>query len=63
MDAVLEMYGPERLMFGSDWPVCTVAGKYEQVVGIVKDWAGKLSESEQDRLFGKTAVKFYDLEP
>jgi L-fuconolactonase len=63
MDAVLEMYGPERLMFGSDWPVCTCVAKYEQVFGIVKDWAGKLSESEQERLFGGTAGEFYNLEP
>jgi L-fuconolactonase len=62
MDAALEMYGPERLMFGSDWPVCTVAAKYEQVVEIVRDWAGKLSESEREWLFGKTAVEFYNLE-
>jgi L-fuconolactonase len=61
MDAVLEMYGPARLMFGSDWPVCTLAGRYEQVIGIVSDWAGKLSAFEQERLFGETAAEFYDL--
>jgi L-fuconolactonase len=61
MDAVLEMYGAERLMFGSDWPVCTCAAKYEQVVAIVKGWAGKLSKSEQERLFGGTAAEFYGL--
>jgi L-fuconolactonase len=63
MDAVLEMYGPKRLMFGSDWPVCTVAAKYGQVAGIVQDWAGKLSKSEQEWLFGGTVSEFYNLEP
>jgi L-fuconolactonase len=62
MDAVLEMYGPERLMFGSDWPVCTCAANYEQVFGLVRDWADKLSKSEQEWIFGGTAGEFYNLE-
>jgi L-fuconolactonase len=63
MDAVLEMYGPDRLMFGSDWPVCTVAAKYEQVAAIVQDFIEELSASERDMILGRTAVEFYNLEP
>jgi L-fuconolactonase len=62
MDAVLEMYGPSRLMFGSDWPVCTCVRRYHEVFAIVNDWAARLSESERNRLFEGTAAEFYGLE-
>jgi L-fuconolactonase len=61
MEAVLEIFGPNRVMFGSDWPVCTVAAEYEQVVGIVEDFISGLSSSEQVRVMGGTAVEFYSL--
>jgi L-fuconolactonase len=61
MDAVLEMYGPQRLMFGSDWPVCTCVAKYAQVHAIVAEWAARLTQPEQDWLFGRTAADFYGL--
>jgi L-fuconolactonase len=62
MDAVLEMYGPRRLMFGSDWPVCTCVRKYDEVFAIVNDWSSRLSDSERERLFGGTAAEFYGLQ-
>ena len=49
-------------MFGSDWPVCTVAGTYEQVAGIVSDYVDSLSEDEQVAIWGGTAAEFYGLE-
>jgi L-fuconolactonase len=61
MDAVLELFGPERLMFGSDWPVCLLAAPYAQVAGIVEEWAAKLSASERDALWGDTARRVYRL--
>jgi L-fuconolactonase len=61
VQAALEAFGPSRLMFGSDWPVCTLAGSYEQVIGVLKAALGPISEHEQDDLFGRTAQRFYGL--
>lgn len=67
LDVVFAAFGPDRLMFGSDWPVCTVTGSYEQVVGLVADYVAQLSEAEQtavfdavfDAVFGTTAARIY----
>ena len=61
MAAVLEMFGVDRLMFGSDWPVCTVAAEYRQVLEIVADFVASLSEDEQSKIMGSNAVDFYKL--
>ena len=61
MDVVLEAFGPERVMYGSDWPVCLVAGNYGQVKGLVTDFISKLSPDEQAVIMGKNAVDFYNL--
>jgi L-fuconolactonase len=61
LDAVLELFGPERLMFGSDWPVCLLAAPYARLAGIVEHWAAKLSPSERDALWGDTARRVYRL--
>lgn len=61
MQLVLEAFGPERLVFGSDWPVCLVAGNYQQVKSLVTDFISKLSESEQKQIMGMNAMKFYNL--
>ncbi len=60
-ETVLDAFGPERLMFGSDWPVCTVACEYRRWVGIVRKYISKLSVSEQEAIFGGNAVRAYDL--
>ncbi|MEP3479496.1 MAG: amidohydrolase family protein [Fuerstiella sp.] len=61
VDVVLEAFGPERCMYGSDWPVCELAGSYESVFRALKDCIGQLSESEQAAILGHTAAGFYDL--
>jgi L-fuconolactonase len=61
LEIVLELFGPERLMYGSDWPVCLVAGEYEQVYRVVEDFTGQLSPSERDRIMGETAAEFYKI--
>jgi len=61
MDSVLELFGPDRVMFGSDWPVCTVAGTYNQVIGLVESFISSLSADEQAAIMGTTAVTFYNL--
>jgi L-fuconolactonase len=62
METLLEVFGPNRLLFGSDWPVCTVAAKYEQVLGIVTNFISSLSQAEQARIMGQNAIDFYNLE-
>ncbi|WP_149275956.1 amidohydrolase family protein [Pareuzebyella sediminis] len=58
---VLEAFGPKRLMFGSDWPVCLVAGNYTQVQQIIIDFIATLSVDEQEKIMGLNAVQFYNL--
>ena len=59
MDVVTNAFGTDRLMFGSDWPVCTVAGSYGQVCDIVKNYFSRFSQAEQDKVWGENAIKFY----
>lgn len=61
MYLVLEAFGPERLMYGSDWPVCLVAGNYGQVMTTVTDFIKILSSSEQQLIMAKNAIEFYNL--
>lgn len=61
LDVVLDRFGPYRLMIGSDWPVCTLAGTYADVVGVVSDYISFLSPSERDAILGGNAVRFYGL--
>jgi L-fuconolactonase len=61
VQAALELFGPERCMFGSDWPVCELAATYEQVYQALVDALGPLSAGERDAIFGGTAARFYGL--
>lgn len=63
LDTVLEAFGPRRLMFGSDWPMCLVAVGYGRWCQIVRDYAGRLGEAERDRMLGGTAAEAYGLDP
>ncbi len=57
LDVVFEAFGVDRLMFGSDWPVCLLAGSYVQVKQLIEDYAA----SGRDRIFGQNAARFYGL--
>ncbi|TAK46391.1 MAG: amidohydrolase [Saprospiraceae bacterium] len=59
LDLVTEAFGPGRLMFGSDWPVCLVAGSYGEVMAMVRRYFQPFSEGEKNSIFGKTAEEFY----
>jgi L-fuconolactonase len=61
MQTVLDLFGPGRVMFGSDWPVCTVAGTYRQVADLVKSFITSLAPGEQAAVMGDTAAKCYNL--
>jgi L-fuconolactonase len=58
---VFETFGTKRLMFGSDWPVCNVAGGYDKVAGIAEHYSAQLSADEQADFWGGNAVRFYGL--
>lgn len=60
-DTVLDAFGPDRLMFGSDWPVCTLAATYAEVVDAAQQLTALLSESERAALFAGTATRVYGL--
>lgn len=62
LDTVVQVFGTERLLFGSDWPVCLIAASYGEVVGIVKDYFSGFTAWEQEQLFGGNAALFYDLD-
>jgi len=62
LDAALEAFSPQRLLFGSDWPVCTLATSYERWVETVSSWASRLSAGERDRILGGTALEVYRLD-
>ncbi len=61
VDVVLEVFGPDRLMFGSDWPVCLMAATYGQVVAGLLGSLGDLELSELTAILGGTAARVYRL--
>lgn len=58
---VVDIFGPERVMFGSDWPVCTLAASYWDIKRALKEALPPLSQDEQAKVFGGNAIRFYDL--
>jgi L-fuconolactonase len=56
---LLERFGPGRLMFGSDWPVCTLAASYAEVLDVAESVVAELSAADQDAIWGATALAFY----
>lgn len=62
VDTALEYFGPERLIFGSDWPVCLLAASYAQVLEAFQVLLRELSDEERAMIFGGNAAKFYRLQ-
>jgi L-fuconolactonase len=61
LEVVLETFGAQRTMFGSDWPVCILAGTYADVVEVVSPFVGQLPHTDQVAFWGETAQRFYGL--
>jgi len=61
VEEALECFGPDRLMYGSDWPVCLLAGAYDVVHAALGEALGSTSEDERRKIFGETAARFYRL--
>ena len=61
LNAALELFGPDRLMAGSDWPVCLLASGYRQWWSLLKEWAATLPPLDRDKLMAGTARRLYHL--
>jgi len=59
LDIVFGAFGTKRIVLGSDWPVCTVAGTYPEVMQLAFDYVAQLSETEQADVLGNNAIKVY----
>ena len=57
----LEAFGPQRILVGSDWPVCEVAASYTQWFELVAQWTSELSLAERDAILGENAIRLYRL--
>jgi L-fuconolactonase len=63
LEAVFDAFGEDRLMFGSDWPVCLLSASYGDVFGIVQRYLESFTERTREKVFGANAVAFYGLPP
>jgi L-fuconolactonase len=62
VERTLQAFGPNRLMYGSDWPVCTLAGSYERVIAALRDVLGGIDEASEAAIFARSATTFYGLD-
>lgn len=62
LDLVVESFGPSRLMFGSDWPVCKLAADYGTVCSFLTDYLEAFTREEQEMIWAYNAIKFYKLD-
>ena len=61
LDIVFDAFGPGRVMFGSDWPVCLLGATYREVKGLVEGYANDFSQADKEKIFGGNAARFYAL--
>lgn len=61
LDVIGEAFGPERLMYGSDWPVCLLAGEYAKVSRLAENWAQRFFSKDEAKIFGQNCRRFYQL--
>jgi len=62
LDVVFNAFSINRVMYGSDWPVCKLAGGYNRALEILQIYTARFSEKEQEQFYGGNAVEFYNLE-
>ena len=62
-DRALALFGPERIVYGSDWPVCTLAADYDRVVRVAEELTTGLTAIERSAVFGGNAARTYQLAP
>ncbi len=59
LDVIFDAFGPSRLMWGSDWPVCLLAGTYREVFELVDNYSAQLNNAERTAIFGANCERFY----
>jgi L-fuconolactonase len=59
LDVIFESFGEDRIMIGSDWPVCTVAGKYQHIMKIVIGYFENRNSKVLPKILGENCIKFY----
>jgi L-fuconolactonase len=62
LETVMETFSPNRLMYGSDWPVCLLAGEYSRVFDLAKHYVNQLPFQDQEMIFGGAAAQFYQIQ-
>lgn len=62
LEVVFDAFGPDRLMFGSDWPVCLLAASYQQVASLIADYVRNLPLAQREAILGRNAISFYSLD-
>ena len=63
LDIVIEAFGTDRVMIGSDWPVCTLSGDYASTMRIVIDYAQQFSAQVRDDILGRNCARVYHINP
>jgi L-fuconolactonase len=63
LDEVVEAFGTDRIMFGSDWPVCRLGGEYHEVMNIPMKYFEKFPDGDKKKVFAENAIGFYGLNP
>ena len=61
LDIVFDAFGTDSLLFGSDWPVCQLAGSYKKVVNLIEEYIAEFSPEEKEKLFGGNSLKAYGI--
>lgn len=61
LDIVFDAFGENRILFGSDWPVCLLAASYQEVYQLITDYTVNFSLEQRDKLFGANAERFYNI--
>lgn len=61
LDVIFEHFGPDRILFGSDWPVCLLAAQYQNVLRIITNYLNAFDQSVKNKVLGENAIAFYNL--
>ena len=61
LDIIFQSFGPKRILFGSDWPVCLLAANYKKVYDLIFDYLDKHTTEIKTQIFGLNAIKIYNL--
>jgi L-fuconolactonase len=61
METSAEYFGIDTICFGSDWPVCLLAGSFKQVHDVVARFSEQLNDTEKEKIFGANTAAFYKI--